>query len=200
MLQRIARSEGRLPVKTVSFMVLALMILAVRPVIAADPPPVKGEMQRFVLVEERVAAPDVDILHGDGGTVSISDFRGKVVLLNFWATWCPPCIREMPALDRLQNDLGGDEFAVVAVSTDAGGKAVAEPYLRDRLGLTNLDLYLDPKFTAWKTYQAGGLPTSFVIDRQGRLVGALVGEAEWDGDDAKALFRHLINEPVEISG
>ncbi|MEQ9488919.1 MAG: TlpA disulfide reductase family protein [Alphaproteobacteria bacterium] len=157
-------------------------------------------MQRFVLVEERVAAPDVDVLKGDGGTVAISDFRGKVVLLNFWATWCPPCIREMPALDRLQSDLGGDDFAVVAVSTDAGGKAVAEPYLRDRLGLTNLDLYLDPKFTAWKTYQAGGLPTSFVIDRQGRLVGALVGEAEWDGDDAKALFRHLINEPVEISG
>lgn len=200
MLQRIARSEDRLIFKTASSMFLALMVLAAPPVFAADPPPTRGEMQRFVLVEERVAAPDVDVLKGDGGTVAISDFRGKVVLLNFWATWCPPCIREMPALDRLQSDLGGDDFAVVAVSTDAGGKAVAEPYLRDRLGLTNLDLYLDPKFTAWKTYQAGGLPTSFVIDRQGRLVGALVGEAEWDGDDAKALFRHLINEPVEISG
>ncbi len=203
MLQRIARIRALHLSKTAADMVFALLawsLLTIPSALAADALPLNGDMQRLVLVKERAMAPDAEFLDANGNTVAVSDFKGKVLLLNFWATWCPPCIREMPALDRLQEDLGGEDLVVVAVSTDAGGKAVAGPYLRDRLGLTNLDLYLDPKFNAWKTYQGGGLPTSFIIDRQGRLVGALVGEAEWDGDDAKALFRQLLGETVEISG
>ena len=178
----------------------ALVVLAAPEVFAEDFPPTDGDMQGFVLVKERPPAPDTAFLDEDGNTVAVPDFSGRVLLVNFWATWCPPCIREMPSLDRLQAEMGGDDFSVIAISADAGGKAVAGPYLRDRLGLANLDLYLDPKFTAWQAFKAGGLPATFAIDRKGRIVGVFRGEAKWDGDDAKALIRHLLDETPGASG
>jgi len=184
----------------VFFVAFAMTISIVQSVFAEDFPPTDGDMQGFVLVKERPPAPDTAFLDADGNAIAVPDFEGRVLLLNFWATWCPPCIREMPSLDRLQAEMGSDDFSVIAISADAGGKAVAGPYLRDRLGLANLDLYLDPKFTAWQAFKAGGLPATFAIDRKGRIVGVYRGEAKWDGDDAKALIRHLLDESPGASG
>lgn len=161
---------------------------------AAEYPPTDGAMQGFVLVKERTPAPAEPFEDGAGATLSLADFGGQVLLVNFWATWCPPCVHEMPSLDRLQAELGGEDFQVLAISQDRGGARVAEPFLRERLELDNLALYLDPQFRVWKAFQAGGLPATYAIDRQGRIVGVLRGAAEWDSDDAKALVRHLIEE------
>lgn len=203
MLQRIAGFQPEPVVKAglaVVMVALAWMLIVPSIAVADAFPPTDGEMQGFVLVKNRPAAPDVAFLDEDEDAVVVRDYAGQVLLINFWATWCPPCVREMPALDRLQADMGGDDFKVIAISADAGGKAVAEPYLRDRLGLTNLDLYLDPKFSAWQAFRAGGLPATFAVDRKGRIVGVLRGEAKWDGEDAKALIQHLLDESIEISG
>lgn len=203
MLQRIAEFQPELPIKA-SFTALIAgfigILIMTQSAVSAEFPPTEGDMQGFVLVKNRPIAPDVAFLDEDEDAVAVRDFAGKVLLINFWATWCPPCVREMPALDRLQAEMGSDDFKVIAISADAGGKSVAEPFLRERLGLTNLDLYLDPKFHAWQGFRAGGLPATFAIDRQGRIVGVLRGEAKWDGDDAKALIQHLLDEPLPADG
>ena len=107
---------------------------------------------------------------GDGKPVTLQDFAGQVVLLNFWATWCAPCVREMPSLDRLQAKLGGEGLAVVTVSRDRGGANVVMPFY-ERLELTNLGVYLDPKGAFSRAFKVRGLPTTILIDREGRVVG-----------------------------
>lgn len=164
------------------------------PAFAESYPPTDGAMSGFVLLKERTPAPETSFTNESGNAVQMSDFRGKVVLVNFWATWCAPCIHEMPSLDRLQADLGGDDFVVVAINQDIKGRKKAEPMLRDKLDLHNLDLFLDPKLKLGRAFNIQGMPATFAIDRQGRIVGAYTGPAEWDSDDAKSLVQYLIEE------
>jgi thiol-disulfide isomerase/thioredoxin len=125
---------------------------------------------------------------------SLRAFRGRLVLLNFWATWCAPCIREMPSLDRLQAKLGGEGLAVVAVSEDFKGREVVVPFF-ERLGLEALDTYLDPDGTLAAAVGVAGLPTTLLIDREGRVIGGLEGPAEWDSDEAIRFIRHYLDHP-----
>ena len=162
----------------------------------ADYPPTDGDMSGFILVKERVPAPTVPFLLGDGSETNLAAFRGKVLIVNFWATWCAPCIKEMPSLDRLQAAFPGEAFEVLAISQDRGGARIAEPFLRERLDLHNLALYLDPKFKLGRAFKNRGLPATYAIDRNGNLVGGLFGAAEWDSEDAKNLVRHLLDEPA----
>ena len=126
MLQRIAKIQPELPIKAALTALTAgfvgLVMLA-QSAVSAEFPPTEGDMGAFVLVKNRPAAPEVAFLDEDEEAVAVPDFAGKVLLINFWATWCPPCVREMPALDRLQADMGSDDFKVIAISADAGGKA-----------------------------------------------------------------------------
>lgn len=119
---------------------------------------------------------------GEGQPLTLADFQGKVVLVNLWATWCPPCVEEMPALDRLQARLGGPEFEVVAVSQDRGGVSLPKAFLM-REGLENLRLYIDSSSSMTRALKAPGLPTTVLFDREGREVARLVGPAEWDSDE-----------------
>ena len=153
--------------------------------LAAGFPPTDGEMQGFTLLKQRVAAPTVPFQTGDGAEIDMTDFQGKVLIVNFWATWCAPCIKEMPSLDRLQAAIPDEDFEVVAINQDRGGNRVAEAFLRDKLGLENLDIYLDAKFALGRAY---------AIDRQGNIVGGMFGPAEWDSEDAKNLVRFLLDE------
>ncbi len=125
---------------------------------------------------------------GAGAPLTLEAFRGKVVLVNLWATWCPPCVKEMPSLDRLQARLGGPDFEVVAISQDKGGVALPAAFL-SREGLESLTVYLDPRATAVPALRAPGLPTSVLIDRDGREIARLVGPAEWDSDAMVAALR-----------
>ncbi|MCH8036380.1 MAG: TlpA family protein disulfide reductase [Proteobacteria bacterium] len=121
--------------------------------------------------------------------------KGRVVLLNFWATWCAPCIREMPSLDRLQAALEDRGLAVLAVSIDRGGTEVIRPFA-ERLGLERLGLYHDAKGALFRAFGVTGLPTTFLIDRRGRIVGAYPGPAEWDEPEARALIEHYLRQPA----
>jgi thiol-disulfide isomerase/thioredoxin len=141
-------------------------------------------------LKEPRALPDVQFLDGQGRAVTLSDFHGKVVLLNVWATWCPPCRDEMPSLDRLQAKLGGPDFEVVALSIDEGGPFAVRSFY-DELGLEALAVYIDQTVRAADKLGTPGLPTTFLVDRQGRVVATAVGPEEWDSQPVVAMIRRV---------
>jgi thiol-disulfide isomerase/thioredoxin len=126
----------------------------------------------------------------DSKVRGLADFRGKVVVVNFWATWCGPCIREMPTLVRLRARLGDEDFAVVALSEDRRGWPVIRPFL-DKYDLKGLAVYHDPGGRAARALDVQGLPTTVVFDRAGRELGRLAGIAEWDAPEAVSLLRYF---------
>lgn len=142
----------------------------------------------FVRKPAPVELPSVTFQDGNGQPVTLDSFKGRVVLLNLWATWCQPCRKEMPALDRLQAALGGPDFEVVALSIDRAGVAGARKFL-DSVGVSKLKLYADPTARLANEFKAVGLPTTLLLDRQGREIGRLIGPAEWDEGEAKALVQ-----------
>jgi thiol-disulfide isomerase/thioredoxin len=126
--------------------------------------------------------PDIRFQGADGKPYTLSNFRGKVVLLNVWATWCVPCRKEMPALDRLQQTLGGPDFQVVALSINSGGAAVVRQFY-DEIGIRSLSVYVDPSMEASGKLRAVGIPTTLLIDREGRERWRKTGPAEWDSPE-----------------
>ena len=138
-------------------------------------------------------APAMQLRTYQGKAFDLADHRGRVVVVNFWATWCAPCVREMPGIDKLQAKLGGKDFTVVAVNEDRGGVASAKPFL-EKLGTTNLALYVDSKMAMMRAFKVRGLPTSFLLDREGRIVGKLEGIAEWDTPEAEGLIRYYTKQ------
>ena len=147
-----------------------------------------GQWQPATTRGEPVA---LDFVDGAGASRSLAEWRGRVVLVNLWATWCAPCVEEMPALDRIAARLGGPDFDVVAISVDRQGAAVVAPFL-GKLGLTRLATYLDPSNAAVRVLGAPGLPVSVVLDREGRELGRVLGAAEWDSPAFEALLRRAI--------
>jgi thiol-disulfide isomerase/thioredoxin len=136
--------------------------------------------------------PELAFLDGQGKTRTLAEFRGRTVLLNVWATWCPPCREEMPSLDRLQKTLGGPGFEVVALSIDAGGAPVVERFYREN-GIASLAIYLDPGMRAAGQLRTPGVPTTLLIDPQGRELGRHAGPAQWDGPEAlRVISRHVV--------
>lgn len=161
----------------------------------ADQPAAGGNLgEAFTWLTPPRPAPATPITLADGNKTTLVAFRGKVVLLNFWATWCAPCIREMPSLDRLQVKLKGEGLEVIAVSEDFAGLDLVRPFF-ERLKLENLTIYLDSDGALGKAFGIAGLPTTLLIDREGRVVGGLEGPAEWDSDEAVALIRHYLEHP-----
>ena len=142
------------------------------------------------LLEVGSRAPDfhaVDLATGRATT--LADYKGKVILLNIWATWCQPCRVEMPAIERLHKKLGGTDFQVVSVSIDADGDSVVTAFARD-LGLTFQILH-NQSGDIQQIYQTTGVPESFVIDREGIIVKKVIGAAEWDGPVNETLIERL---------
>ncbi len=159
---------------------------------AADLKPLAtGTVAEFKAAEAPKEAAAIAFQDGAGKALDLGAFRGKVVLLNLWATWCAPCITEMPALDRLQGVLGGKDFEVLALSLDRVGAEKAKAFL-DRIGIRNLSFYIDATMKAGRALGAQGLPVSILIDRQGRELGRLTGPAEWDAPEAQALIKAAI--------
>lgn len=146
-----------------------------------------GAMTTFVFKKTPEALPDVSFVDGEGESVNLKDLRGKTVLLNLWATWCAPCREEMPALDRLQKELGSDKFEVVALAIDKNGIEGARKFLTDNK-VTSLKPYADPTAREGATLKVIGMPTTILIDAEGREIGRLVGPAEWDSEEAKRLI------------
>ncbi len=184
---------------------LLLVLLLERGAIAdtAAPPVFRSNSGQFTLLEPVRPAPDVSIRALDGASTSISQFRGKVVIVNFWATWCGPCVYEMPSLDRLatRND---DRLMILAVSIDREGAAAVARFVAEH-GLTHLAVYLDPdqrlgSLTPERappgTLPLWGLPITYVIDREGRLAGFITGAADWDSTEARRFLDYFIGDVV----
>ena len=145
-------------------------------------------MIKFVFRKTPEPIAELAFVDGTGALKSLADFKGRVVLLNVWATWCLPCRKEMPALDRLQNELGSDKFEVVALSVDRAGVEASRKFL-DGIKVSSLKLYVDPTAKMGSVLKVFGMPTTILIDAEGREVGRLTGEAEWDSEDAKKLVK-----------
>lgn len=179
--------------------VLAALALALPP--SGQPeaagPPLEGPLAgNFTLLDEPVPAPQVPVKDQFGKILRLADFKGEVVLVNFWATWCSPCVYEMPSLNRLQADLGPAGLTVMAVSVDRQGLSLVEGFYKS-YALANLGIFLDPDGELAGEFGVRGLPTSYLIDRQGRLVGGLQGSLEWDSPEAKALLNYYLGKGGE---
>jgi len=151
-----------------------------------------GDMAAFVIKKAPEPLPEMPMETADGGTVSMADFKGKVVLLNIWATWCHPCREEMPALDKLQAELGGEDFEVVAMNIDRGSPDKAKEFLEE-VKADDLAFYRDPSSKLFTKLKAVGMPTTLLVNREGKEMGRLVGPAEWDSPEAVRLIRAAID-------
>ena len=166
---------------------LALALVGLM-VILAEPAVAQGALQGFVVHPQPKLVPEIHFQDREGRSRTLADFRGKVVLLNIWATWCAPCREEMPTLDRLQVELGGPDFEVVALSIDRGGFDAITKFFAE-VGVQHLAMYLDSTTVAASTLSAVGLPTSLLIDRDGTEIGRLIGPAKWDAPDMVEFIR-----------
>ena len=131
--------------------------------------------------------PETHFADEEGHELTLADFRGRVVLLNVWATWCVPCRKEMPALDRLQARLGGKDFLVIPLSIDREGVAPVKRFYQE-LGLEKLGIYVDPSGKGSRALAIPGVPTTLLIDRQGREVARKMGAAEWDSTEMASVI------------
>ena len=151
-----------------------------------------GEVAALTMASKPRQMPDLAFMDGDGQPKKLSDWSGKTVLLNLWATWCVPCRKEMPALDRLQGKLGSDKFAVVAVNIDTRDADKPKAFLKDT-NLTRLGNFHDTKAKVFQDLKgiglALGMPTSVLIDGHGCEIGNMAGPAEWDTPDAIELIQ-----------
>lgn len=143
-------------------------------------------MRKFIVHEAPKPASGVTFTDAAGKAVDLSTFKGKVVLVNLWATWCVPCRAEMPALDRLQQKLGSADFEVLALAQERDATK-AQAFLTE-IGAKSLKLYLDPSLKSARSFGAVGLPTTLLLDHQGREIGRLLGEAAWDSEQAVKLI------------
>ena len=159
------------------------------PVVAAAP--AVGDVQGYVELETPFPVPDTPFIGADGETIKLADLTDKVTLVNFWATWCAPCVKELPALDRLEAAVGGSDFRVQLISLDRAGSKVYAPFLED-LGIENLRSASDKRTKLIQAMKGRGVPASYIIDREGMVRGYLLGIAEWDSEDAKALMRYYM--------
>ncbi len=176
-----------------ALLVLALLLpsisLAAPAVAAASDPPPLGV---FIPDSSPPPAPKVSFADASGQKFDLADFAGKVVIVNLWATWCAPCRREMPSLERLQTRLG-DKITILAISEDTRGEKAVAPFVA-KLGLKAVKTYLDPKSAVAQAFKVDGLPSSFLIDRNGRVLGRVVGEAKWDSPKMLAIIDPLLSE------
>jgi thiol-disulfide isomerase/thioredoxin len=153
----------------------------------------KGPLAAFLVRAEREPVPNLSFKDANGGALTLDKWKGRVVLVNLWATWCAPCRKEMPTLADLQKQLGSKDFEVVALSVDRKGIAASSAYLKGT-GADVLGLYVDDTTKALDDLQGLGLPLTVLVDRRGREIGRLLGPAEWNSAESIALMKTAIAE------
>jgi peroxiredoxin len=144
-----------------------------------------------VLPKNEKIAPNFILETVTGEKISLKDFKGKAVLLNFWATWCQPCKKELPSMQRIYEELNSEGVEVVAISIDRNKKEQVEKYIQN-YNLT-FPVLLDPSQKVRKDYFILGLPTSYLIGSDGKLKGFISGAREWDSNDSKEMFSTLMH-------
>ncbi len=152
-----------------------------------------GALAAFLVKSERKPVADSAFQDAAGKPLKLSQWQGRVVLVNLWATWCAPCRKEMPDLAQLQKELGSEQFEVVAISVDKKGVEASAVFLKET-GAENLKLYVEPSLTILNDLQAIGLPATVLIDRSGKEIGRLLGPADWASPEAIALIKAALAE------
>lgn len=163
--------------------------------VAADPLGLSalrtGDMRPLVVHAAPRDVPEAVLLDAEDGRHALSDWRGRWVLLNFWATWCPPCRHEMPGLDRIEAELGGERFAVLPVATGRNPLPAIRRFYAEA-GLAHLPVLRDPDQRLSRAMGVFGLPVTVLLDPEGREVARLTGDAAWDGAAARALLAAVL--------
>ena len=166
------------------------------PVLAADAdiiaPLIAGDMKKLALHDAPKATSTAPFELADGaGRATLEDYKGKYVLVNFWATWCAPCRTEMPHLSKLQSDLGGEDFEVLTIATGRNSPEGIKKFFADT-GISNLPRHQDPKQALASQMGIFGLPITVLLDPEGREIARLRGDADWASDSAVAIIKALI--------
>lgn len=146
-------------------------------------------LQKLVLTEP-TDLPETIFLDADEAEVTLADWQGKALLVNFWATWCAPCREEMPSLDALQAELGGDDFQVLTIATGRNSRAAIDKFYGETQ-IANLPVLTDPRQRLARDMGVLGLPASILISADGQEVARLLGDADWSSDAAKQVIREL---------
>ncbi|WP_424989870.1 TlpA family protein disulfide reductase [Fluviibacterium sp. S390] len=149
-----------------------------------------GDMKKLVFHETPKPVSEQAFWDVDGSTLTLADFEGEIVLLNFWATWCAPCRKEMPGLNRIQAEMGDDGFRVVTLATGRNNPAGIDRFFSE-YGITHLPRYTDPKQAVAREMSILGLPITVILNRDGQEIARLRGDAEWDSDSARAILTAL---------
>lgn len=139
-------------------------------------------------------APNFTLKDLKGGTVSIANLRGRVVMVNFWATWCGPCKVEMPSMNRLYDDLRGKDFEILAISSDFQGEKIVRPFITQ--GGFTFPVLIDSSFKVNADYGVTGIPTTFLIDKDGVITHKVLGPRDWDSPEARELIRRIMSSKV----
>lgn len=184
---------------------IATLLTSDKPVLAENDTSLNGQaagegnaashaanLEKLVYSQPPKPMPDIAFTDAADKPHGLSEWKGKVVLLNLWATWCAPCKLEMPSLNRLQAKMGGDDFAVLAISLDRSGVAKPEQFLKSN-ALSELDLYIDRTSKLITQLQAPGLPLTLILNRDGEEVARLAGPAAWDHERAEAIIQTIID-------
>ncbi len=157
----------------------------------------EGTMKKLIFIDPRAASVE-KFTDPSGAEMTLANFQGKHVLVNFWATWCAPCRKEMPQLAELQAEFGGDTFEVVTIATGRNPIQAIDRFF-DEIGVENLPKYLDPQSTLARNSGVLGLPITLILNPEGQEIARMRGDAEWNGESAKAVIRALI-EAAEVQG
>jgi thiol-disulfide isomerase/thioredoxin len=151
----------------------------------------EGGMRKLVFEAEPAPVADVAFEDAEGRRVSLADWRGKWLVVNFWATWCAPCREEMPSLDALQREMGGESFAVVPIATGHNPLPGIAKFFAET-GVTALPVYCDPRQALAREAGVLALPVTLIVDPEGREVARLLGGADWSGESARAILAALM--------
>jgi thiol-disulfide isomerase/thioredoxin len=184
--------------RTSNLLVWCLLIVVFGGTLWGIPPQTHAALPPFQIdisaLDERKVEEEKNFTLSDvqGTAVRLGDWQGRVVLLNFFATWCPPCREEMPLLEKLYQAYQEQEFIVVGIAGDVQGKKVVAPFIQE-FGVT-FPVLLDSKNEVLRQYLVRGLPTTFVLDRQGRIAGKVAGGVDWNSEEAHAMIEQLLQE------
>ena len=153
----------------------------------------EGSMKKLNIHRAPVAVPQAALVDMEGAPTDLSAFEGKITVVNFWATWCAPCRKEMPAFEALQAEFGGDDFAVVPIATGRNPVPAIKKFF-DKIGVEHLQTLRDPDMSFSREMAVLGLPVTVILDRDGQEIARMQGDAEWHSDSARAIVSALISQ------
>ncbi len=154
----------------------------------------EGSMKKLIILPDPLPVSDTAFqIEDDGGEARLSDYEGKYVLVNFWATWCAPCRKEMPMLSALQEEYGGEEFEVLTIATGRNSPTGISKFFEE-IGVDNLPRHQDPGMKLAREMRVIGLPVTLILDPEGREIARMLGDAEWDSPSARAIISALLED------